>query len=91
MIRDQRSAGEDVLVSVRHPDHYAAIRRTAGDEVAVALPQRACAITQGDRAVPWVSNEDVRTHARKEPTFAAGNYKQIGTECRRKDSVRVAG
>jgi hypothetical protein len=36
----------------------------------VALPQRARAITQ-------VSNEDVRTHARKEPTFTGGNYKQI--------------
>jgi hypothetical protein len=40
MIRDQQSAREDVVVSVKHPDRYAAIRRTRAIEWPMFLPQR---------------------------------------------------
>jgi hypothetical protein len=84
--RNQRSAREDVVVSVKYPDRYAAIRRTRATERPLLLLQRTR--DQFEQGRPFrAAGSSLR-----EPTFAAGirNSKSC-TECRGKGSILWLG
>jgi hypothetical protein len=87
--RSQRSAREGVVVGVKHPNRYAANRRTRATEWPMLLLQ--CTRDHREPARPARAGEVAGLRLR-EPTFAAGirNSKSC-TECRWKVSALWLG